>query len=91
MDNSNGYHESVYLIRDDEELLNQLNETHAELTCHLKKKLVPVTEGCGYDFDTVLCWPPTPSNSLAILPCLAQLNGIQYDTSRKYFRYFSVL
>ncbi|XP_068908581.1 diuretic hormone receptor-like [Tenebrio molitor] len=61
-------------------ILNRLNETQAELACELKRTLTPPSNGCPVDFDTVLCWPQTPPNSAAVLPCFEQLNGIKYDT-----------
>uniref|UniRef100_A0A1B6DUU3 G-protein coupled receptors family 2 profile 2 domain-containing protein n=1 Tax=Clastoptera arizonana TaxID=38151 RepID=A0A1B6DUU3_9HEMI len=37
---------------------------------------------CPRIWDNVLCWPPTPVNTLAELPCFHELNGITYDTSK---------
>jgi hypothetical protein len=39
---------------------------------------------CRHFYDTLLCWPKTPAGTLAILPCLEELNGIKYDTTREY-------
>ncbi len=36
---------------------------------------------CGPDFDGLLCWPPSRSNSSAVIPCMEELNGVKYDTS----------
>lgn len=83
--NVNDFKDLVYhLSFAEEELMKQLNQTHTELTCELRKNLNTNLEGCGIDYDTVLCWPQTPPNSLSVLPCLSQLNGIRYDTSRKF-------
>lgn len=70
-------HEELYRI------LNRLNETQAELACELRKTLSFPSDGCSVDFDTVLCWPQTSPNTIAVLPCLEQLNGIKYDIKGK--------
>jgi hypothetical protein len=70
-------------------ILNRLNETQAELACELKRTLTPPSNGCPVDFDTVLCWPQTPPNSAAVLPCFEQLNGIKYDTRGERFSFIS--
>jgi hypothetical protein len=45
---------------------------------------------CPYSYDTLLCWPKTPAGNLALLPCIAELNGIKYDTSREYHYLFLI-
>lgn len=42
-------------------------------------------EGCPAFFDSLLCWPRTIPATLSIQPCMDELNGVQYDRSRKYF------
>lgn len=69
--------------QDFENYLARLNENETELACELRRRLSSEQGGCEVNFDTVLCWPQTPSNTVAVLPCLSQLNGIQYDTTRK--------
>lgn len=67
-------------------LLSNLNGSHTDLLCALQKSQAPPYEGgCNFDFDKVSCWPQTPSNSVAVQPCFPLLNGIKYDTTRKYF------
>lgn len=39
---------------------------------------------CNTTWDGIICWPTTPSGTTAVLPCIEQLNGIRYDTSREY-------
>lgn len=34
---------------------------------------------CPTHYDSVICWPPTPVNSTAVVKCFAELNGIRYD------------
>lgn len=71
-------------VQDLEHLLGELNENQTELSCELRKRLPQVfVPGCSVDFDTVLCWPQTPANTVALLPCFHQLNGIRYDTTSK--------
>ena len=38
--------------------------------------------GCEIDWDSLLCWPRTPPGTTATLPCLEELNGIRYDSTR---------
>ena len=38
---------------------------------------------CNSTWDGILCWPTTPAGSTSILPCIGELNGISYDTSRE--------
>lgn len=40
--------------------------------------------GCEIDWDSLLCWPRTPPGTLATLPCLEELNGIRYDSTREW-------
>lgn len=54
-----------------------------DISCEIKKPLNVPDGGCEPNFDSVLCWPHTPANTVAVLPCFSQLNGIPYDTSRK--------
>ncbi|XP_070501681.1 diuretic hormone receptor-like isoform X2 [Chironomus tepperi] len=35
--------------------------------------------GCPPTHDKVLCWPPTPYNTLATQRCMFTVNGMQYD------------
>lgn len=35
-------------------------------------------------FDSVSCWPWTPGNQWAIVPCFTEFLGINYDSSREY-------
>lgn len=53
-----------------------------KLACENTSLLVP-DGGCKPNFDTVLCWPPTSPNTIAVLSCFSQLNGILYDATRK--------
>lgn len=72
-----------FSMHDFERYLGRLNENETELACELRRRLSTKNGGCEVNFDSVLCWPQTPTNTVAILPCLSQLNGIQYDTTRK--------
>ncbi|XP_071446236.1 diuretic hormone receptor-like [Hetaerina americana] len=42
---------------------------------------------CNRSWDKILCWPPTPGGSLAVLPCFDELNGIKYNTSQNATRF----
>ncbi|XP_015789440.1 diuretic hormone receptor isoform X2 [Tetranychus urticae] len=37
---------------------------------------------CQATWDRISCWPTTPINQLAIIPCFKELNGIPYDSSQ---------
>lgn len=39
---------------------------------------------CDTQFDSILCWPRTPTDTIAILPCLKEFQGIKYDSTRKF-------
>jgi len=39
---------------------------------------------CNSTWDGILCWPTARAGSTSILPCVSRLNGIDYDTRRKY-------
>jgi len=36
---------------------------------------------CPPYWDRISCWPPTAAGTTAVIPCMAQLNGIFYDTN----------
>ncbi|KAG8272139.1 diuretic hormone receptor-like [Homalodisca vitripennis] len=76
-----------------------LNESHAftkeELEClvaqgleeeHRTQQTRPPLL-CHRTWDKLLCWPPTQPGTLARLPCFAELNGIQYDTTKNASRW----
>lgn len=48
---------------------------------------------CPAFYDGLLCWDPTPWHTLAVQKCFSELNGLQYDDTRKYLafcKYFSI-
>jgi hypothetical protein len=69
--------------------LNITNEN--ELDClfkFLRESYPPagfeaVNSFCNRTWDGVSCWPTTLSGTTSILPCVDELNGIKYDTTRK--------
>lgn len=42
---------------------------------------------CPSFFDRVTCWPRTPPNTTAVLPCFAELSGVPYDSSQNATRF----
>ncbi|XP_022911145.1 diuretic hormone receptor-like [Onthophagus taurus] len=44
-------------------------------------------DGCEVMFDSILCWPQTPPNTTAVLPCFDQFNGIRYDSKNNATRF----
>ncbi|XP_037903274.1 diuretic hormone receptor isoform X2 [Hermetia illucens] len=72
-----------------QDLLAALNQS-IELKCLLKSQLEeadPTGEYCPTSFDSILCWPRTPRATLAVLPCLEELQGVHYDSSQNATRY----
>lgn len=68
------------------QLIGHLNGTMNEYAkCLVDKFAPPILGGCKSDFDGLLCWNATESNTLAVLPCLPEIKGIKYNTSRKFF------
>lgn len=50
----------------------------------LKEHTVPPPEGgCPANFDGLSCWSAAKASSLAVLPCLANIRGIEYNTTRE--------
>ncbi|XP_058123003.1 diuretic hormone receptor-like [Anopheles ziemanni] len=45
---------------------------------------------CPSFFDKVSCWPRTPPNTTAVLPCFAELLGVPYDSSQNATRFCNV-
>lgn len=43
---------------------------------------------CPAYYDGLLCWDPTPWNTVAVQKCFSEFHGVQYDDTRKSF-YFS--
>ncbi|XP_065299237.1 diuretic hormone receptor-like isoform X2 [Dermacentor albipictus] len=41
---------------------------------------------CPVVWDGLTCWPRTSSSSLAVVPCFASLNGLDYDTTQNVTR-----
>lgn len=66
-------------------LLADLQQSQAtRLVCKTQETTINMDFACPPNFDSVLCWPHTPPDTMAILPCMDDLNGIKYDTSREY-------
>uniref|UniRef100_A0A182NM95 G-protein coupled receptors family 2 profile 1 domain-containing protein n=1 Tax=Anopheles dirus TaxID=7168 RepID=A0A182NM95_9DIPT len=61
-----------------------MNASGAE-RCRLQQQAEELLQdvACPSFFDMVSCWPRTPPGTLAVLPCFAELKGVQYDSSRK--------
>lgn len=66
--------------------INELNDSRLNQEFECKKREIMGTKpdkGCDINWDSLLCWPYTPSGMLAKLPCFAELHGIKYDTTRE--------
>lgn len=67
----------VYILQEIECLILIHQEKDLESVAHLPKR-------CPRSWDSLLCWPPTQPGIRASLPCFEELNGIKYDTTRKF-------
>lgn len=38
---------------------------------------------CPAYYDGLLCWAPTPYNTLAVQNCFKEFHGVQYDDTRE--------
>lgn len=69
-------------------LLEQLNGTvPEEYICQLmdQTKHNRTPGWCGASFDGLMCWISSPPDTFAVRPCMRILNGIEYNTTRKYY------
>lgn len=75
-------------VEDTEALLGSLNSSSSDdIRCKLQDMTstrVKTPGGCNSSFDGLMCWHSTAPNTMAVLPCMPVLNGIAYNTSRKY-------
>ncbi|KXJ77900.1 hypothetical protein RP20_CCG006207 [Aedes albopictus] len=66
-------------------------ENSTEFACYLQAHLDAQAEipfdGCPVNFDSILCWPRTPSNTWAVLPCFKEFKGVAYDSRQNATRY----
>ena len=72
------------------DLASASSSAYAELECMVQQRLwqkqqqqqQQQQEGdfCGPNFDRVSCWPSSPADTLAVIPCMGELNGVKYDT-----------
>lgn len=46
---------------------------------------------CEAYYDGLLCWDPTPWNTLAVQKCFSEFHGVQYDDTRKLITLFTRL
>lgn len=70
--------------------INELNDSRLNQEFECKKREIMGTKpdkGCDINWDSLLCWPYTPSGMLAKLPCFAELHGIKYDTTQNASRW----
>lgn len=62
-----------------EEQIETLN--NKRIDCILKNDTNPLADGCPTVWDGILCWPNTPSNTLASLPCPVYFKGFSSQKS----------
>lgn len=77
----------------DESFYSSFNETDIHLKCLIQEHIEQVkygnsTEYCPTSSDSILCWPRTYKGVLAVLSCLDEFQGIQYDINREFFFLF---
>ncbi|XP_041771836.1 diuretic hormone receptor-like isoform X2 [Anopheles merus] len=68
-----------------------MNASGAE-RCRLQQQAEELLQdvACPSFFDMVSCWPRTPPGTLAVLPCFAELKGVQYDSSQNATRFCNI-
>ncbi|XP_074597183.1 diuretic hormone receptor-like isoform X2 [Brevipalpus obovatus] len=89
--------EDLELSTDD--LFNSVhNESDRSLRAELACRLAAINETqntqfrfgkskhCPTTWDTLSCWPQTPADRFAVIPCFSELRGIPYDSSQNATR-----
>jgi hypothetical protein len=77
--------------------LNITNENELDCLFNFLRESYPpagfeaITSFCNSTWDGVSCWPTTLGGSTSVLPCVDELNGIKYDTTRKSIAIIIVL
>ncbi|XP_058464591.1 diuretic hormone receptor-like isoform X2 [Malaya genurostris] len=71
-----------------EENGNESVRLRCVLQCQSESSLTDVA--CPTFFDKVSCWPRTPPETLAVLPCFSELQGVQYDSTQNATRYCNI-
>uniref|UniRef100_A0A1Q3FK52 Diuretic hormone receptor n=1 Tax=Culex tarsalis TaxID=7177 RepID=A0A1Q3FK52_CULTA len=73
------------------ETANVVNASAEEL-CFLQRTAEELLTdlACPTFFDSVSCWPRTPPATLAILPCMTEFKGVQYDSTQNASRYCNI-
>jgi Hormone receptor domain len=70
--------------------LNITNENELDCVFNFLHESYPpakfenISSFCNSTWDGVSCWPTTAAGSTSFLPCVDELNGIKYDTTRKF-------
>ncbi|XP_055628371.1 diuretic hormone receptor-like isoform X2 [Toxorhynchites rutilus septentrionalis] len=57
------------------------------IQAHLVAQAETPFDGCPVDFDRILCWPRTESDTWAVLPCFEEFKGVHYDSTQNATRY----
>lgn len=75
---------------DNNHILEALNHIDLQAKIHeINKKRCEESfyysqDDCLPVWDNITCWPATLKNTFAVMPCMAELNGITYDATRKF-------
>ena len=64
------------------QIYKYIDDTIHKYTIYIIESTPLILGFCNATWDTVLCWPMTPGNTTALLPCPKNIKGI-IDT-RKY-------
>lgn len=51
-----------------------------------ESRLSTLSSSCPVTWDGLSCWPQTPGSALAVVPCFASLNELEYDTTQNATR-----
>ncbi|XP_059084966.1 diuretic hormone receptor-like [Tigriopus californicus] len=86
--------ETSSLVMDYDQLLSKMNATERlELECAIKEQQFnasrdqyAATLRCPPSFDKISCWPASVTDSLVVIPCFSEFNGVRYDTTKNASR-----
>lgn len=80
------------VVMDFDHVLATMNATERlEFECAIKEQEFlasrdefSATLRCPPSFDKISCWPASIPDSLVVIPCFSEFNGVRYDTTSEY-------
>ncbi|XP_067129156.1 diuretic hormone receptor-like [Centruroides vittatus] len=72
------------------DMIQLANNSYKELSCYLeihnKSTINSTVKYCNNTWDGASCWPMTPAQTLAVIPCFYELRGVYYDVTQNATR-----